>query len=131
MTTARFGTSAISASGTADAVSVTAEQPPPGEVAERPGAEPHADRQADQDRREHEAEPGGAAVERVLGCRMEPRPITTPAAQNAPSIPITRPRTTGVFLMNRQPSQMALAVDGTEIGSLLLAACRSAAGSRR
>ena len=57
---------------------------------------------------------------------MEPSPITTPAAQNAPSIPITRPRTTGVFLMNRQPSQMALAVDGTEMSPLLrrLPICR-------
>ena len=30
-------------------------------------------------------------------------------------MPITRPRTTGVWLMNRQPSQMDLAVDGAEI----------------
>ena len=43
----------------------------------------------------------------------------TPAAENAPSIPTTSPRTTGVFLMNCQPSQMALAVDGTEISPLL------------
>ena len=32
-------------------------------------------------------------------------------------MPMTRPRTTGVLRMNRQPSQMALAVDGTEIFS--------------
>ncbi len=33
-------------------------------------------------------------------------------------MPMTRPRTTGVFLMKRQPSQMDLAVDGTEISPL-------------
>ena len=52
---------------------------------------------------------------------MKPRPTTTPAPANAPTIPITRPRTTGVFPMNRQPSQMDLKVDGTEIVPL---ACR-------
>ena len=31
------------------------------------------------------------------------------------SMPITSPLTTGVFLMNRQPSQMDFAMDGTEI----------------
>ena len=36
-------------------------------------------------------------------------------------MPITRPRTTGVIPMNRQPSQIDLAVDGTEIFPL---ACR-------
>lgn len=33
-------------------------------------------------------------------------------------MPITRPRTTGVLPMNRQPSQMDLAADGAEIFSL-------------
>ena len=35
-------------------------------------------------------------------------------------MPTTRPRTTGVCRMNRQPSQMDLAVDGTEILSQAL-----------
>ena len=51
---------------------------------------------------------------------MKPRPTTTPAPANAPTIPITRPRTTGVCLMNRQPSQIDLKVDGTEIFPLAL-----------
>ena len=52
---------------------------------------------------------------------MKPRPTTTPAPANAPTIPITRPRTTGVCPMNRQPSQMDRSVEGTEILPL---ACR-------
>jgi hypothetical protein len=47
-------------------------------------------------------------------------PTTTPAAPNAPTMPRTRPRTTGVWRMNSQPSQMALAVEGTEIFPLAL-----------
>ena len=39
---------------------------------------------------------------------------------NAPTMPVTRPRSTGVWPMNRQPSQIDLAVDGTEY----LLACR-------
>ena len=46
---------------------------------------------------------------------MKPRPTTTPAAAKAPTIPTTRPRTTGVFPMNRQPSQMDRSVEGAEI----------------
>ena len=36
-------------------------------------------------------------------------------------MPVTRPRSTAVWPMNRQPSQIDLAVDGTEIFPL---ACR-------
>ena len=35
-------------------------------------------------------------------------------------MPTTRPRTAGVWRMKRQPSQIDLAVDGTEILSLAL-----------
>ena len=47
-----------------------------------------------------------------------PRPTTTPAAANAPTMPITSPRTTAVRPMNRQPSQIDFTTDGDEIRSL-------------
>ncbi len=47
-----------------------------------------------------------------------PSPITTPPAANAPTIPMTIPRTTSVRPMNRQPSQMVLATEGAEMCSL-------------
>ena len=49
---------------------------------------------------------------------MGPRPTTTPPAAKAPTIPITIPRTTAVWPMNFQPSQMVLATDGAEMRAL-------------
>ena len=57
-----------------------------------------------------------------------PRPTTTPPAAKAPTIPMTIPRTTLVWPMNRQPSQMALATDGAEMCSLT---CRLAISRSR
>jgi hypothetical protein len=47
-----------------------------------------------------------------------PSPTTTPPAANAPTMPMTRPRTTGVRPINRQPSQMILATAGAEMCEL-------------
>jgi hypothetical protein len=46
--------------------------------------------------------------------------MTTPAATNAPTMPMARPRMTGLLPMNFQPSQTNLSVEGEEILPLTL-----------
>ena len=126
---ARFGTSAIMASGTADAVSVTPkslrrEKSPKGlDPNPMPIARPI---RIAAKTRLNPADPPPSVYWMYEGAR----PITTPAAQNAPSIPITRPRTTGVCRMKRQPSTIALAIDGAEIDALCSRLPNSPPGGR-
>ena len=46
--------------------------------------------------------------------------MTAPAAMNAPTMPMARPRTMGLPPMNFQPSHTDLSTDGDEILSLTL-----------
>src|SRR6185437_13582448 len=53
----------------------------------------------------------------VQTCALPIWPTTTPAAANAPSMPIVMPRTIRFCPANFQPSQIDFATDGTEIPS--------------